>query len=45
MANYNMDVVDIGVPVLSMHAPFELITKTDLYMTYKAYKVFYDKFN
>ncbi len=44
MANYNMDVVDIGVPVLSMHAPFELITKTDLYMTYKAYKVFYDKF-
>ncbi len=45
MANYNMDVVDIGVPVLSMHAPFELITKTDLYMTYRAYKVFYDKFN
>lgn len=43
MANYNMDVVDLGVPVLSMHAPFEIISKTDLYMTYKAYKVFYNK--
>ncbi len=44
MANYNMDVVDLGVPVLSMHAPFEIISKTDLYMTYKAYKTFYNKF-
>lgn len=44
MANYNMDVVDLGVPVLSMHAPFEIISKTDLYMTYKAYKVFYNNF-
>lgn len=44
MANLNMDVVDIGVPVLSMHAPFEVISKTDLYMTYKAYKAFYNKF-
>ena len=42
MANYNMDVVDLGVPVLSMHAPFEIISKTDLYMTYKAYKIFYN---
>ena len=41
MANFNMDVVDLGVPVLSMHAPFEIISKTDLYMTYKAYKIFY----
>ncbi len=41
MANYNMDVVDLGVPVLSMHAPYELVSKTDVYMTYKAYKVFY----
>lgn len=30
MANYNMDVVDLGVPVLSMHAPYEIISKTDL---------------
>lgn len=44
MANYNMDVVDIGVPVLSMHAPYEIISKTDLYMTYKAYNIFYNKY-
>lgn len=44
MANYNMDVVDLGVPVLSMHAPYEIISKTDLYMTYKAYKTFYNNF-
>lgn len=42
MANLNMDVVDIGVPVLSMHAPFEVVSKTDVYMTYKAYKAFYN---
>ena len=42
MANYNMDVVDLGVPVLSMHAPYELVSKTDVYMTYKAYNVFYN---
>jgi len=45
MANLNMDVVDLGVPVLSMHAPFELVSKTDVYMTYKAYKAFYDNYN
>lgn len=45
MANLNMDVVDIGVPVLSMHAPFEVVSKTDVYMTYKAYKAFYNKYN
>lgn len=44
MANYNMDVVDLGVPVLSMHAPFEIVSKTDVYMTYKSYKTFYNKF-
>jgi len=44
MANYNMDVVDLGVPVLSMHAPFEIVSKTDVYMTYKAYRTFYNKF-
>jgi aspartyl aminopeptidase len=44
LANYNMDVVDLGVPVLSMHAPYEIISKTDLYMTYKSYKVFYNNF-
>ena len=41
VANLNMDVVDCGVPVLSMHAPFEVTAKTDIYMAYKAYKAFY----
>ncbi len=45
MANLNMDVVDLGVPVLSMHAPFELVSKTDVYMAYKAYKAFYKEYN
>ena len=44
MANYNMDVVDLGVPVLSMHAPCEVVSKTDVYMTYKAYNTFYNKY-
>ena len=42
LAQYNMDVVDCGTPVLSMHAPTELISKADLYSTYKAYKAFYE---
>ncbi len=41
VANLNMDVVDCGVPVLSMHAPFEVTAKTDVYMAYRAYKAFY----
>lgn len=40
MANRNIDTVDAGVPVLSMHAPYEVISKLDLYMTYKAVKAF-----
>ncbi len=39
-ASYGMDVVDVGPPVLSMHSPFEIVHKTDLYMTYKAFKAF-----
>ena len=35
MANRNIDTIDAGVPVLSMHAPFELVSKFDCYMTYK----------
>lgn len=42
VANMNADVIDIGVPVLSMHAPFEVISKIDLYSTYKAVSVFFD---
>lgn len=41
VANLNMDVIDAGVPVLSMHAPFEVVGKADIYMAYKAYKTFY----
>lgn len=40
IANLNIDTVDLGVPVLSMHAPYEVVSKADLYMTYKAFKVF-----
>ncbi len=35
MAKRNIDTIDAGVPVLSMHAPFELVSKFDCYMTYK----------
>jgi aspartyl aminopeptidase len=34
-ARRNIDTIDAGVPVLSMHSPFEVISKADLYMTYK----------
>ena len=37
IANHNIETVDLGVPVLSMHAPFEVISKLDLYQTYKAF--------
>ena len=35
MGNRNIDTIDAGVPVLSMHAPFEIVSKFDCYMTYK----------
>lgn len=41
VANLNIDVVDLGVPVLSMHAPFEIVAKADVYSTYKACKAFF----
>lgn len=44
VANLNMDVVDVGVPVLSMHAPYELVSKLDVYMTYKAFEAFVSKY-
>lgn len=40
LASYGMDIVDSGPPLLSMHSPFEVSHKGDLYMTYKAFKVF-----
>lgn len=41
IANLNFDVIDVGVPVLSMHAPFEVTSKLDTYMAYKAFSVFF----
>ena len=40
VANRNIDVVDIGVPLLSMHAPCEVASKLDVYMCYKAFAAF-----
>ena len=40
MANMDVDTIDIGVPVLSMHAPFEVTSKLDVYHTHKAVKAF-----
>lgn len=39
-ANLNIDTIDIGVPVISMHAPYELISKADLYSAYQAFLAF-----
>lgn len=41
VAHMDVDTVDLGVPILSMHAPFELASKLDVYNTYKAFKAFY----
>lgn len=40
LAVYGMDIIDCGVPVLSMHSPFEVTSKADIYQAYKAYKAF-----
>lgn len=40
MANYGMEVIDSGVPLLSMHAPWEITSKADVYEAYKGYKAF-----
>ena len=41
LARLNIDTVDVGVPLLSMHAPMELSAKSDVYMCYKGFKAFY----
>ena len=43
VAALNVDVVDLGVPVLSMNAPFEVVSKLDVYMAYRAFKVFFEQ--
>ena len=41
LANYGMEVVDCGVPLLSVHAPYEIASKADIYMAYKGYNAFF----
>ena len=41
LANKGMDVIDCGVPVLSMHAPYEVTSKFDVYTAFSAYKAFF----
>lgn len=43
VANLDIDTVDVGVPVLSMHAPYEIVSKIDVYMAYKAFLTFFTK--
>ena len=45
MANRNIDTIDAGVPVLSMHAPFETVAKLDCWETYKGMKAVYQAKN
>ena len=40
IANHNIQTVDLGVPVISMHAPYEVVSKADVYSTYKAFCAF-----
>ncbi len=43
LANKGADVIDCGVPVLSMHAPYEVTSKFDIYSAYKTYKAFWSE--
>ena len=41
ISKHNIDTIDLGVPVISMHAPYEVVSKVDVYETYRAVKAFY----
>ena len=43
LANKGVDVIDCGVPVLSMHAPYEVTSKFDIYSAYETYKAFWNE--
>ena len=45
MANYGMNVIDCGVPVFNMHAPWEITSKLDIYETLRGYQAFYLNFD
>lgn len=40
LANYGMEVIDSGVAVLNMHAPWEIASKVDIYEAYRGYEAF-----
>jgi aspartyl aminopeptidase len=40
LAEYGMDIIDCGTPILTMHSPFEISSKLDVYETYRAFKAF-----
>ncbi len=40
LGNYNMNVIDAGIPVLNMHAPMEIVSKADIFEAYRAYQAF-----
>jgi aspartyl aminopeptidase len=41
LAKTGIDIIDIGPPVLGMHSPFEVVAKEDVWMSHKAFKVFF----
>ncbi|MBR4766775.1 MAG: aminopeptidase, partial [Clostridia bacterium] len=43
LANTGLEVVDVGVPMLCMHAPFEVAAKIDIYSAYKGFKAFFEQ--
>ena len=43
LANRGMDVLDSGVPLLSMHSPYEISSKYDVYQAYRFYETFFNK--
>lgn len=43
LANKGVEVIDCGVPVLSMHSPYEVTSKYDIYSAYRTYKVFFEE--
>jgi aspartyl aminopeptidase len=43
IANLNIDTVDVGVPLLAMHSPLEVVSKLDVYMAYKAFSAFFER--
>ena len=43
ISELNVDTIDVGVPVLCMHAPYEVVSKTDVYMAHKAFRAFFER--